>query len=226
MVRHGGLFTFFGLNDGKSIFSAERIGTGPHLGIVGLGIAVVFPAIVQSHRTPHNVIVIVFGIEVSGNHRLKTALQQLLRQLHPDLVSQFRRDFALGETLDKVVSLHTGSLLPALYRIPHIPEGGFTYTTESGFKAIRLRLIPVEGVVHRVLQRLGTARCLGFIPHIVHRSVQAADGDNGCIGHSSSSFLPGFSGSFPFGLRRFFRQTRMAEDKPTLFGDPGCSAAA
>src|SRR5699024_5184443 len=107
----------------------------------------------------------------------------------PDLVSQFRRDFSLSETLNKVVSLHTRCLLPALYRIPHILEGGFTYTAESSFKAIRLRLIPVEGVIHCVLQRLGAACCLGFIPHIVHRSVQAADGDNGCIGHSSSSFL-------------------------------------
>ena len=103
---------------------------------------------------------IVFGIEVGGHHRLKTALQQLLGQLHPNLVSQSRRDFSFGKTLDKVISLHTVCLLPALYRIPHILEGGFAYTAKSRFKTIRLRLFAVEGVVHCVLQRLGTARRL------------------------------------------------------------------
>ena len=122
---------------------------------------------------------------MGGHHRLITPAQQLVSKFHANLVGQLRRHFALGKTLNKVVSLHTAGLMPAQVVGAHIGKSGLTQAAQTCLKADGFGFVPVEGIVHRFFQ--GTWLCgFGFIPHILYRPVQAAHGNEGCVGHAAS----------------------------------------
>ena len=155
--------------------------------LVAFGIAVVFAAIVQRHRAPNYVVVDVAGVEMGRHHGLVPPGQQLVGQFHADLVRQFRRDFAFGKTLDQMVPLYAAGFVPAVGVGFHVGKRCFAQATQSRLKADGLGLVTIEGVIHRFFQR--TRLCgFSFISHIFHRPVQAAHGDEGCIGRCLSPF--------------------------------------
>ena len=94
----------------------------------------------------------VTGVEVSSHHRLVSAIQQLVSQFHTNLVGQFRRDFAFGKTLDKMVSLHTAGLVPTLHIFLHVGKRRFAQAAQARLKADGLGFVAVEGIVHRFFQ--------------------------------------------------------------------------
>ena len=145
----------------------------------------VFAAVVQRYRAPNDVVVDVAGVEMGRHHGLVPPGQQLIGQFHADLMRQFRRDFARGKALHKVVTLHAAGFVPAVGVGFHVGKRRFAQAAEPRFKADGLGLVAVEGVVHRFFQR--TRLCgFGFISHIVHRPVQAAHGDERGVSHATS----------------------------------------
>ena len=112
----------------------------------------VFASVVKCYRAPNDVVMDVAGVEMCGHHRLIPPAQQLVGQFHADLMGQFRRDFAFGKTLDKMVSLHTAGFVPTLHIFLHVGKRRLAQAAQPRLKTDRLGLIPVEGIVHRFFQ--------------------------------------------------------------------------
>ena len=123
------------------------------------------------------------GVQVRADDIFIPPAQHTVCQFLCDLVRKFRRHFADGEALHKVIPLHTAQLMPAFLGLAHIGKGGFQRAGIRAFKAGLLCFVAVGGIVEGVLQ--GYRRGLFFVHHILHRLIKAADRDHGCVSHIS-----------------------------------------
>ena len=123
------------------------------------------------------------GVQVRTDDIFIPPAQHTVCQFLCDLVRQFGGDFSCSEALHKVIPLHTARLMPALLGLAHIGKGGFQRAGIRAFKAGLLCFVAVGGIVQCVLQ--GYRRGLFFVHHILHRPIQTADRDHGCVSHIS-----------------------------------------
>ena len=123
------------------------------------------------------------GVQVCADDIFIPPAQHTVCKFFGDLVRQFGCDLSCCKTLYKVVSLHTARLVPAFLGLPHIGKGGFQRAGIRAFKAGLLCFIAVGGIVEGVLQ--GYRRGLFYVHHILHRPIQTADRDHGCVSHIS-----------------------------------------
>ena len=151
-------------------------------------------------------------VQVGGHHCLEPPAQQLLRQLHPDLMHQRRRAFPGGKALDQMEPLDAPFLVPHLLYPAHIGEGGFQGAADGGAEQVLLGFLLVEGVIHCFPQRICVLRTgsLFFIQHIADAVIQAVDGDNAGVSDCSASFsLPPVAGyQFSFTSSQTLRAMR------------------
>ena len=123
------------------------------------------------------------GVQVRTDDIFIPPTQHAVCQFLCDLVRQFGCHFSGSKTLYKVVSLHTARLVPLFLGLAHIGKGGFQRAGKRTLKAGLLCFIAVGGIVEGVLQ--GYCRGLFFVHHILHRPIQTADRDHGCVSHIS-----------------------------------------
>ena len=123
------------------------------------------------------------GVEMGSDDVFILPAQHTVCQFLCNPVRQFGGDFSCGEALHKMVSLHTARLVPLFLGLPHIGKGGFQRAGIRAFKAGLLCFIAVGCIVQCVLQ--GYHRGLFFVHYILHRPIQTADRDHGCVSHIS-----------------------------------------
>ena len=123
------------------------------------------------------------GVQVCADDIFIPSAQHTVCKFFCNPVRKFGRDLICSKTLYKVIPLHTAQLMPALLGLVHIGKGGFQRAGIRAFKAGLLCFIAVGGIVEGVLQ--GYRRGLFFVHHILHRPIQTADRDHGCVSHIS-----------------------------------------
>ena len=123
------------------------------------------------------------GVQVCADDIFIPSTQHTVCKFFCNPVRKFRCDLACSKTLYKVVSLHTTRLVPVFFCLAHIRKGCFQRAGIRAFKAGLLCFVAVGGIVEGVLQ--GYRRGLFFVHHILHRPIQTADRDHGCVSHIS-----------------------------------------
>ena len=123
------------------------------------------------------------GVQVCADDVFIPSAQHTVCKFFCNPVRQFGRNLICCKALHKVVSLHAARFVPLFLGLAHIGKGGFQRAGIRAFKAGLLCFVAVGGIVEGILQ--GYRRGLFFVHHILHRPIQTADRDHGCVSHIS-----------------------------------------